>query len=488
MKRTGLSRRTVLQAGVGACLTDFLPAAQASDSTERDTYTDILIIGGGGAGLAAAARASRLGAKVLLCEKMPAIGGNTRIASGYITGVWPKYQIPHEIRDSVEKYREAITENAGPGADPARIARLADASTATLEWLEAIGLRFHQDVYIVSGEHFPRTYKPLSANGEGLVSTLSAEALRHHARIRTGTAAVQLLRDARTGRVTGAVVEEEGVRETVRARLGVLLAAGGFAANDALVARFAPRFVGLTHNNAPGATGEMLLVAEALGAKLVDTDKIQCQPGCPPGRSYRVRLHNEPNRFILISKSGERFVREDERRDRLRDAVLALPGQLAYAVVDDAGLRSYNRLIQKETVWGVETGDAFTADTVDELARAVGVPEANLRLTIERYNDAVHIQRDRFGKDMTFCSPIAVPPFWACFAGMTRHATEGGIAVTPAGRVLSVDGSVIPGLWAAGEITGGLHGENQMGGNGLADALTFGRLAAEDMIGYSTKG
>ena len=469
-------RRQILSAAILTSAGFISPVSRSAPVW--DAYCDIAIVGGGGAGLAAAARAGALGLQVSVFEKMSTVGGNTRLASGYISAPWPRFQKALGIADSWQKFAADIKDNAGSTGDAARIERLARESTHTLDWLEAMGLRFMPGTFLVSGEHFPRAYKPMSANGEGYIKLLVSQARAHGAVIETGAKVNELLLDA-FGRVEGLAVESsQGIRR-VRAKKGVILASGGFCASDAMVAAVAPAYEHLTHDNAPGCTGEMLLAARKIGAALVDMDKIQCQPGCPAGRTYRVRLHNEPNRFVLVNHKGERFIREDARRDALRDAVMALPEKQAFIIVDDVGLRQYNQLIQKETVLGVETGDAFAALTVEDLAQQLKIPTKALETTLSHYNDAVAIQSDRLGKDMTFCSPIATPPFWACYAAMTRHASEGGVRTDADGRVLREDGTPIAGLWAAGEVTGSLHGNNQMGGNGLTDALTFGRLAAE---------
>lgn len=481
-----LNRRFFLEAvGAGALLPALgaRPCRGASEGFVWDETFDLVVVGAGGAGLAAAARAAELGLRVCVLEKEAILGGNTRRASGYVAAPWPKRQKAYGIVDSAERFAKEIKETAGSSADPALIERFARESAPTLDWLEGLGLRFQREVAVVSGTRFPRSYKPLSANGEGYVRVLSTTALRLGAQIRVQHRVERLIADvegsAEPGRILGVRVKTPGGAVWIRAETGVLIASGGFCADSEMVRRFAPAFAQLTHDNVSGATGEMLLEARRCGAELVDMDKIQCQPGCPPGRTHRVRLHNEVNNFILVDHEGRRFIREDGRRDLIRDAVLALRPAYGFVIVDDNGFRRYNRLIQKEAVWGVETGDAFVAYTLEELARQIGVSERNLKETVMHYNDAVAVRNDPLGKDMTLCRPIDKPPFWACLAGMTRHSAEGGIRIDPQARALRADGSAIAGLWAAGEASGGLHGQEQMGGNGLMDALTFGRLAAE---------
>ncbi|MBM6703674.1 FAD-dependent oxidoreductase [Sutterella massiliensis] len=459
--------------------------AEQAVKNDRLRTADLVIAGGGGAGLAAAARAGELGMTVILLEKMPELGGNTRIASGYYAAVDPLRQGAAGITDSPEEFLALLAENASPGLDPvrwARLRRLANDALPVMRWLEGLGVRFSNDVLEISGSLFPRTYKPLQPNGEGYIRQLAAAALRTGAVIRTHTAAESLVTSPK-GRVLGVRARtRDGRTIEIHANRGVLVASGGFAASRDMIARFAPRYADLTHDNAPGITGEMLLAAARAGAQLVDMDEVQCQPGCPPGGTRRVRFHNDVNRFIFLDRCGRRFAAEDGRRDMLRDKILALPDAMAYALVDDDGFRSYNRLIQREAVLGVESGDAWVAETLSELAGAVGFEPDILEETVQRYNRGIADGRDAFGKHVAQARPIVRSPYWLAPAAMSVHATSGGIFTDENACALDKDGRPIPGLWAAGEAAGGLHGPNQLGGCGLADAFVFGRAAADSIL------
>lgn len=483
MRTKEFSRRNLLCGLTGAALGAALPGvfAQGSSSTEvaQERRFDVVVAGGGGAGLAAAVRAAELGARVVLLEKEAALGGNTLIASGYYAAVDPFRQTAQKILDSEEAFARQIAENAGPSADRAKIARFVGEAFPTLRWLEEKGVRFEEQLYEISGSLARRNHKPLLPNGEGYVRQLAAAARRLGVTIETRAKAEAIETDA-NGRARSLLVLLPNGLVRFRAGRGIVVATGGFGANPEMVARFAPRFAGLTHDNAPGATGEMTLAAARAGAALVDMGEIQCQPGCPPGRTHRVRLHNDVARFILIDKTGRRFVAEDAPRDVVRDAVLKAP--VAFALVDDDGLRSYNRLIQKETVMGVESGDAWVADDLASLARQIGVDPGELLASVRKYNVGIRYGIDSCGKDVRNARLIVEPPFWAAYAAMTVHATMGGIRTTPDAGVLREDGRVFPGLFAAGEAAGGLHGRNQLGGCGLADAFVFGKIAAESAV------
>ena len=465
-------------AALGAALPKVLAGEESSPDVVRERQYDVVVAGAGGAGLAAAVRAAESGARVVLLEKEETLGGNTLIASGYYAAVDPLRQTAGRILDSEEAFARQMIENAGPAADRAKIERFVKEALPTLRWLEEKGVRFEERLYEISGSLARRNHKPLLPNGEGYVRQLFLAARRLGVTIERNAKAEAIETDA-SGRAVALLVAGPTGRVRFRASRGIVLATGGFGANPEMVARFAPRFAGLTHDNAPGATGEMTLAAQKGGAALVDMGEIQCQPGCPPGRTHRVRLHNDVTRFILIDKTGQRFVAEDAPRDVVRDAVLAAPGALAFALVDDDGLRSYNRLIQKETVMGVESGDAWVADDLASLARQIGVDPGELLATVRKYNVGIRYGIDSCGKDVSNAKLIVEPPFWATFAAMTVHATMGGIRTTPDAEVLRTDGRVFAGLYAAGEAAGGLHGRNQLGGCGLADAFVFGKIAGE---------
>ncbi len=467
-------RRAFLEALGGAALLA-LSGNKAFAREPLPASCDVIVVGSGGAGLSAAAAAAEAGASVLVLEQEGVLGGNTRISGGFFGAVDPRRQKRLGIEDSFEHFTAQIVESGGGKSDPKLAAVLARGASEMLDFLEANGMRFKDEIIEIYGAHWQRCHKPEMPNGEGYVRTLLSVALRHGARVVTGVRGTDLALDP-AGRVAGVVVE--GETRILRARRGVIVASGGFGASEAMIARFAPALSGLTTDNGPGSTGEMLLACGRAGADLIGMEEVQCLPGCPPGRAHRVRLHNDVSRFIFVNQEGRRFVREDERRDRLRDTILALPGKTAFTVADDDGLRSYDILMQKEAVRGVETGDAWCAETVGELASAMGLSPGELEKTVADYNAAVRAGRDPLGKSPAeLRHEIAVPPFWGCFAAMTVHYTMGGLRIDERARVLDRKGRPIPGLWAAGESTGGIHGVNRMGANGINDALVFGRIA-----------
>lgn len=437
---------------------------------------DVVVIGSGAAGLSAAAAASESGLRVLVLEKQGTVGGNTLHSGGFYAAIDPARQKRQGIKDSPELFEQQILENGGGKSDPKLVRLLVAGASDMLAYLEANGMRFKDRIIEIYGAHWPRCHLPVLPNGEGYIRTMLNIAMKNGAVIRTGMRATDLS-TAKDGRIQ-VLVQSRREEILLTPRIGVILATGGFGANQALISRFAPRLAGLTNDNTPGSTGEILVAARKLGALLVDLEEVQCLPGRPPGGQRRVRLHNDVSRFIFVDHEGRRFVREDERRDVLRDKVLALPDKTAFSIVDDEGLRSYDILVQKETVLGVETGDAWRGDTVEELANAMRLPPKTLQETVEAYNRSVRSKIDPLGKNpRELRHEIKTPPFWGCYAAMTVHYTMGGVRISPKAQVLREDGTLIPGLWAAGEVTGGIHGVNRMGANGVNDTLVFGRIA-----------
>ena len=264
---------------------------------------DVIVVGAGGAGLSAAVSAAEAGAKVLLLEKMPHIGGNTRISGGFYACVDLVRQKRQGIEDSEQLFLSQMLESGGGHANPKLAAILVHNATPALKWLEKLGMRFQPTVSEAYGSRWPRSHKPLMPNGEGYIRTLSTAAVKLGVIIKTSTPVTTLLTD-NDGRVCGVQIAENNIRNNIFSKRGVIVASGGFGANPAMIARYAPQFSGLTTNNMPGSTGEMLLAAQKAGAELVDMEDVLCNPGLPPGRVMRARFHMLVDQFILVDQTG----------------------------------------------------------------------------------------------------------------------------------------------------------------------------------------
>ena len=462
---------------------------------------DIVIVGSGGAGLSAALAArEKMPGRIVILEKMTVPGGNTRFSCGFFNAVDPERQRPDGIVDSLEKHI-ADTIRSGRGlADPALVELLCERALDTLHWLEALGVRYESRCTQIYGGLFPRSHLPILPEAvESYVDILIDAARTRGIEILTGKTVRELLTEECGGkggsretgaarrRVTGVRYrDEEGSIKTLRARAAVILAAGGYAANADLCRLHDPRLVGLCTTNAAGSTGEVMLAAQRAGAYLTGCDFVECIPL----HVHYARFAIMVERAIFVDQMGERFVREDDRRDTLRDKILALPNRHGFVIVDNDGFLSCPPSFQRQLKVGLERQEVFSADTLEELAQLLRVPASNLGETVRRYNRFVAAGADTdFGRSpQSLRYPIVSPPFWACLATMSRHHTMGGVAIDRQARVLDWDARPIEALYAAGEITGGIHGANRLGGNAICDIHVFGRLAGEEAAARALAG
>lgn len=459
-------------------------AVAAPLPAEWQKTADVVVVGAGGAGLSAAVSAAEKGATVIVIEKMPVVGGNTIISGGFINAADPKRQPKQNIQDSPQLHFEQTMAAGDFRADPEKVKILTHQAYDAVEWLESHGMKYRDEVFQVYGALYPRSHIPVEPKGTGYIKVLKAAADKAGVQIFTETRMTDIIREEKSGgRVLGVRAEDSrGQPVYFQAKKAVVLATGGFGANKELRALHDPRMRELTTTNHSGATGDGILAAMDVGGYPIGMDYIQCNPGPPPGRKLRVTLHLDVSGFIMVDKRGKRFVAEDERRDVIRDAVLNTPEKYGFAVVDDAVFQTYDKITQNTTARGFETGDAWKAETLEELAGKIGVPSEDFVATVKQYNEYVEKAHDPdFGKNpRNLTKKIQTPPFYACFAGMSVHHTMGGLNINSKTQVLDRKGEVIPGLYAAGEVTGGIHGTNRVGGNALMDIVVFGRIAGKN--------
>ncbi len=457
-----------------------LPAFSAAPA-KWDRSADVVVVGAGGAGLAAAVTAAEKGATVIVLEKMPNIGGNTIISGGGLNAADPARQDKQGIKDSTDLHFKQTIAAGDYRADPDKVKILAENAPEAVKWLESHGMKFQDNIIQIYGSLHPRTHMPVDPKGTGYIKTLKAAADKKGVKVYTETKVEEIVRQADgPQRVLGVrATDKVGKTIYIQAKKAVVLAAGGFGANKELRALHDPRMKDLTTTNQPGATGEVILYAMDVGAYPIGMDYIQCNPGPPPGRKVRVVLHLDVSGFVLVDKKGQRFVAEDERRDTIREAVLNLPDRYGFTVLDDAVFQTYDKLQRDTAIMALDTGDAWKADTLEELAKKMGIPADTFVATINKYNTYVDSKKDAdFGKKPhNLTKKIAKGPFWACYAGMSVHHTMGGLEINKNAQVIDRYGKIIPALYAAGEVTGGIHGSNRVGGNALADIIVFGRIA-----------
>ena len=486
MNKFTVSRRGLLSAGVAASAASLASSVFAQEKKTSlvpdkwDLTTEVLVVGSGGAGLAAAVSAAQAGAKVTVIEKLAFIGGNTMISSGYFNAVDPERQKKQGIEDSIEKHIEQTLAGGDGRADPELVRILCSNALGSLHWLESMGLKFRPDVMQVYGALWPRSHLATEPKGTGFIRVLSTKAKELGVDILTNTKLVKIIREQfDEGRALGVLAEQKGKPFYIRATKGIVLAAGGFAANPRLRAIHDPRMLTLTTtNNQACSTGEVMLAANEVGAYLMGLDYIQCIPGGVPGEKHAPNLFTHVDRFLFVNLDGKRFIKEDARRDVLRDAMLDQPKAIAWTIVDADGFEQQKNSKGPENEAALKAGTLYYADSIEDLAKKIGVPSDNLKEAVDTYNKAVDTKKDPLGRaEGVLVNKIIKAPFYAGRVTMKRHHTMGGVIINKDAQVIDRRGNVIPGLYAAGEVTGGIHGTNRVGGNAMADIFTYGRIA-----------
>jgi len=371
---------------------------------------------------------------------------------------------------------------------PDLIRSLATNAPLTRQWLTENGMQWSTNpdinvrLFTVLGGLWQRANRPAMPLGTGFIDTglKYIEAHKDQITILYNTRATDLI--VENGRVVGVKATTPGTDYTFTATKGVVIASGGFGANVEMREQYNVHWPSLrdakTTNN-PGNTGDGTLMAQRIGANLVGMEWIQLLPGGDPRTgSLSGNVGAGVEQTFFVNKNGERFVNEGDRRDVMTKALLEQPDSWQWNICDS---NSYPNLSTRndfgETIGDlVAAGRAFQADTIEELAEKIGVPPANLRRTTDEFNAAVDARTDRFGRRL-WRVKIDKPPFFAGARVPTVHHTMGGIEINTSAQVLNTSGEIIPGLYAAGETTGGIHGTNRLGGNALADVHTFGRIA-----------
>ena len=454
--------------------------------TDEEIEAEVVIIGGGGAGLSGAARAFENGAKkVVLVEKMPFLGGNTLRAGGAFNAADPEEQKKQGIEDSKEKHFEQTYEGGHKVGDEKLIKILTDNALDAVHWLADKGVEWKPTIGSVVGSMWPRSHQTEMPLGTGYISALEKDVKDNGGEILLNTKATELIVDG--DKVVGIKAESEDKNYTIKADKGVIIAAGGYAA-DADMARKYLNEDGVYNNdnlpeklestNHPGATGDGIIMAEKIGAKVIDMEHIQLLP--MPGDKFGPSINVEDSFFI--NKEGNRYVKEDGGRDELCLAAFAQPEGVYYMITDSQIVNEERKTLSGEDLDVlIKKGIVVEKDTLEELAEAIGVPADNLKKTTEEFNKSVDAQKDEFGRAV-WGKKIEKGPFYATLRYPALHHTMGGLKINEQAQVLNTEDKVIEGLYAAGEVTGGIHGANRLGGNAIADIVVFGRIAGEQIM------
>ena len=491
----GLTGATVTSAAIVKAVTEALTAAGAdiaaldaarkdvggeeAPKEEKTVETDIVIIGAGGAGMAAAIMAHQAGMNFVILEKMPYVGGNTTKATGGMNAAETHYQKEQGIEDSKALFAADTMKGGHAKNDPLLVATLANSSAEAIDWLDSIGADLPK-ISFSGGASVNRIHAPADGSGVGnyLVDRFSAKLAELGVDVMLNTKATELLADAE-GKICGVKAEGPDALYTFSCK-AVILASGGFGANEDMYTQYRPDLKGTVTTNAPGATGDGIVMAQALGADLVDIGEIQLHPTVEQTTSMLITESVRGDGAILVNQAGVRFTNELLTRDAVSAAELAQEGQYAY-ILFDQNLRDHLKAIEKY----VKADLTKQADTIEGLAEQLGIDPAVLAKTLADWNEVVKNQRDpEFGRTTGMNADLTTPPYYAIKIAPGIHHTMGGVKIDVAAQVINTEGKPIPGLFAAGEVTGGVHGGNRLGGNAVADIVIFGRIAAQSAINY----
>ena len=515
-------------AAAGLDAADFTGSGDAAAAEDRVVDTDIVIVGAGGAGMTAAIAAANEGKNVVIVESQAMVGGNSVRSTGgmnaaktpaqdenefaesagvektletaasewagneaitaladTVAGQWAEYQAnPVGYFDSVE-LMELDTLIGGHGTnDPALVEALCSNSADAIAWLSEQGIEL-TSVSSFGGASVKRIHRPVDSEGKTIsvgsymIPLLQAKCEELGVEFIMNTTANEILTDANGAAVGIAATDKNGAAVTVNAK-AVILATGGFGANLDMVVEYKPDLVGFMTTNAPGAQGQGIDMAVAIGAGTVDMDQIQIHPTVEANTAALITEGLRGDGAILVNAEGNRFTDEVGTRDVVSAAEIAQTGSYSWLVIDQA-MADASSVIQGY----IKNGYTVTGETYEELAEAMGVDAAAFAATMDKWNAAVAAGVDEeFGRT-SFANPLDTAPYYAIKVTAGIHHTMGGLTINPQTQVLAGDGTVIDGLYAAGEVTGGVHGGNRLGGNAVADFVVFGRIAGEQAAAYA---
>ena len=473
------------KAGVTLAKADKKALKKAARELPKTSNYDVVVIGAGGAGFSAAITARNAGANVVLLEKMPAVGGNSLISGAEMNVAKNWVQPKLGINDDSPELHAQDTFKGGDGKGDMKVINVMthEALDAAKWCRDYLGVRFEDDnLFFFGGHSRKRALIPVGHTGTEFIAKFQAKADELGIPVITNMKAEELIKD-KDGRVVGVKATMDGSEYTFNAKGGVVLATGGFGANPEMVKKYNPKIdERFKTTDAPGSTGEALYMAERAGAELVNMGYIQTYPICDP-LSGAIELIADA-RFdgaIMLNQEGKRFVEELQRRDVLSEAILNQTGQYCWVLWNDNIGKISNTVKAHANEYEAFTkqGIMTTCDDLKCIADFTKIPFDQLRKTVKRVSDMAGKGNDKDFNHRAGLMDMQQGKYYVIKAVPSTHHTMGGVRINEKAEALTAEGKVIPGLWAAGEVTGVTHGTNRLGGNAYTDIIVFGRIAGE---------
>lgn len=444
---------------------------------------DVVVIGAGGAGLIAAIEAKLNGANVTVIEKMAFPGGNTLISGAEYAAPENWVQKKEGLKDSKDQFFNDTMKGGDNESNPNLVRVLADNALDGAVWLkDYVNVVFEDRQMFFGGHSVKRSLVPNGASGVEVIGKLMAKAKELGIPVYLEMNAVELITEG--NRVVGVKALTSTETHNFMGKNGVIIASGGFGSNIEMRKKHDPRMdEKILSTNTTGITGDGIVMGEKVGAATTDMEFIQTYPVCDPENGALlytgdVRLAGSA---ILVNKEGKRFVEELDRRDVISFAITKQTGGVGYLFWDQAQLDKTEVAVHHKGEYEalLRRGILVKADTIDEAAKHFGIDAKELKTTVEKYNEYA-----KNGKDLEFNKrgglvAFTEGPYYILKNTPAIHHTMGGLVIDSKGRVLDKNGNPIEGLFAAGEVTGDIHGKNRLGSNAITDITVFGKISGE---------
>lgn len=467
LKKAGLNYKNYLKKDVQITKRD----------EKKEMDVDVVVVGSGGAGLISAIKAKENGKKVVVLEKLPIIGGNTLISGAEYAAPQNWLQDKENIKDSVELFEKDV-EKAGGNKELIKV--LATNALDGAKWLrDDVGVEWMDHLMFFGGHSVKRSLIPKGQSGKELINKLSDKCSKLGIDILTETNCYELIFE--DNKVKGVKANIKTGQLTVNAK-SVILATGGFGANKKMLYENDKEIDDkILSTNQPGSTGDGIIMAQKIGADVVDMDKIQLYPICDvqTGKLLYTADTRLTTGAILVNKQGNRFVEELDTRRKISMAIKEQQDSTAYQIWDEDSMQKSKVLQDHKIEYDnlIENKKMIKANSIEEIADFFDLDKENLKQTIEKFNKDSENGKDTLFNLRRLGFKIEKAPFYCLKAVPAVHHTMGGLKINKEAKVLNTKAQEIDGLFAAGEVTGGIHGNNRLGSVSIADITVFGIIA-----------